>query len=545
MGLGRSRLSSRMSGSDQEPEPSEAHRILSSATEEPDLPSIVAYLIRSGQIRFISQDTGNSDSDSSSENEFVAPCSKPPAVDIQPNVKALQESDIYASIMQSSGRLTDKTWTSQYHSLTIPNFVAQRELGLKNQHQFTHGDMCVLNSRFLPNKMRKIASYHHKKAFCGIYSDDGNVFLSACQDQNIRVYNTSNEEFKLIKSIRARDVGWSVLDTAFSPDGRYAAYSSWSDCIHLCSIYGDHDVHEALHFDPGDHSFCIFSLMFSSDNKEILGGANDGHLYVYDLESNKRTLKIDAHDDDVNTVRFADNSSQILYSGGDDGLCKVWDRRTLREERPVPVGILAGHCDGITYIDSKGDARFFVSNSKDQTMKLWDVRCFSDQAGIEETKKVVSSQRWDYRWQQVPRRMSKKRDLKGDSSVMTYRGHCVLHTLIRCKFSPEANTGQRFIYTGCATGSVVIYDVLTGRVIRKLEGHSSCVRDVSWHPYNNTIISTSWDGTLGMWYYHDYNAHSSEPDEVELPSSIDSPRFAAKRPRMKKTKETPLLSLYD
>ena len=34
-------------------------------------------------------------------------------------------------------------------------------------------------------------------------------------------------------------------------------------------------------------------------------------------------LQIDAHDDDVNAVAFADNTSQILFSGGDDGLCKV------------------------------------------------------------------------------------------------------------------------------------------------------------------------------------------------------------------------------
>ena len=34
-------------------------------------------------------------------------------------------------------------------------------------------------------------------------------------------------------------------------------------------------------------------------------------------------LQIEGHDDDVNTVAFADSTSQILYSGGDDGLCKV------------------------------------------------------------------------------------------------------------------------------------------------------------------------------------------------------------------------------
>lgn len=63
--------------------------------------------------------------------------------------------------------------------------------------------------------------------------------------------------------------------------------------------------------------------------------------------------QIDAHEDDVNTVAFADVSSQLLFSGSDDALCKVWDRRTLREDRPQPVGQLAGHRDGITFIHSK------------------------------------------------------------------------------------------------------------------------------------------------------------------------------------------------
>ena len=41
-----------------------------------------------------------------------------------------------------------------------------------------------------------------------------------------------------------------------------------------------------------------------------------------------------------------------------------------------------------------------------------------------------------------------------DSSLMTYRGHTVLQTLIRCHFSPAHTTAQRYIYTGCASGSV-------------------------------------------------------------------------------------------
>lgn len=80
---------------------------------------------------------------------------------------------------------------------------------------------------------------------------------------------------------------------------------------------------------------------------------------------------------------------------------------------------------------------------------------------------------------------------EGDVSVMTYRGHSVLNTLIRCHFSPSFSTGQQFIYTGCAAGRIVIYDVLTGKVVKTLKGHRECVRDVSWHPYRPEIVSSS------------------------------------------------------
>lgn len=83
--------------------------------------------------------------------------------------------------------------------------------------------------------------------------------------------------------------------------------------------------------------------------------------------------QIDAHEDDVNAVAFADSSSQLLFSGSDDALCKVWDRRTLREDRPQPVGQLAGHRDGITFIHSKVGASVCVSVRGDLSVKSFPV----------------------------------------------------------------------------------------------------------------------------------------------------------------------------
>lgn len=81
--------------------------------------------------------------------------------------------------------------------------------------------------------------------------------------------------------------------------------------------------------------------------------------------------------------------------------------------------------------------------------------------------------------------------MDGDCSLMTYRGHRVAKTLIRAKFSPAVTTGNRYIYTGCASGRVIIYDTLTGKMIRSIEGHDSLVRDVSWHPSRPEIASGS------------------------------------------------------
>lgn len=159
--------------------------------------------------------------------------------------------------------------------------------------------------------------------------------------------------------------------------------------------------------------FCVFSLSFSACGKEIINGTSDGCIYIYDRYLNRRTLKIPVrnflrNEVDVNAVGFLDDSSNVMFSGMDDGIVKLWDRRCLNETNPEPIGILVGHLDGITYIDSKNDGRYLISNSKDQSIKLWDVRSFS-KSGAEErhdrmkqaTLRNVND--WDYRWDEVPK----------------------------------------------------------------------------------------------------------------------------------------------
>ena len=58
------------------------------------------------------------------------------------------------------------------------------------------------------------------------------------------------------------------------------------------SIHSDEESHEALPLSPEDGRFCLFSIRFSQDGREILGGANDGYLYLYDREEHQQSLKV-------------------------------------------------------------------------------------------------------------------------------------------------------------------------------------------------------------------------------------------------------------
>lgn len=379
--------------------------------------------------------------------------------------------------------------------------LSGRESNLSGFGRFSSADCSYALRDHLPVKGPWCVDDMDSEAYISQFSSDGSLLIGGFRGGHIRIYNADNK-WKIHKDITCKKLRWTVSDIALSPDQRYLAYSSLSPTVHIVNVQSalkeSHanitEIHEGLDFsdDDDEFSFGIFSVKFSKDGHHLVVGNNNESICIYDLGANKVTERFHAHMADVNVVTFADESSDVLYSGSDDSLCKVWDRRCRK--RGKPVGTLTGHLDGITFIDSRGDGRYFISNCKDQTIKLWDIRKMSS------TLKdcTPKAHEWDYRWMTYP---SEARHLKHpyDQSLATFRGHSVLRTLIRCYFSPSHSTGQKYIYTGSSDQCVYIYDVATGNVVERLKWHGSIVRDCSWHPCLPTLVSSSWDGYLARW----------------------------------------------
>lgn len=395
-----------------------------------------------------------------------------------------------------------------------------RELNLPARGHFSAAERRDMFNRFLPRGPPAEVDSMASRGYIGQFSRDGDLFIAGFQDRRIRLYECEND-WRLRKDVLARNLRWTITDTTLSPDQRFLAYSSITPIIHMVnvgrqgeaveSIQNVTDIHEALNFGlmSGGHErqFGIWSVSFSGDGREMVAGASDTAMYIYDLETQRTVLRVRGHNDDVNAVAFADDTSNTILTGSDDNNIKLWDRRSLSSGNNRPAGVLIGHTQGLTHIDARGDGRYLISNSKDQTLKLWDLRKMcSQQEAVNITRTTrLPNLNWDYRWMEYPA-TGVAITHPNDCSIATYRGHRVLQTLIRCYFSPAHSTGQRYIYTGSQDGSVWFYDLVTCEPVARVRHHRVTVRDVSWHPWLPMCASISWDGTLVKWEHDETGA---------------------------------------
>jgi DDB1- and CUL4-associated factor 11 len=392
--------------------------------------------------------------------------------------------------------------------------LAQREQCGRN----SKAQLIKLQDTFLPfqqHKHCKAVDYVGERLYCGGFNSTGTRFLVAGQVPHILLYDTIS--WKRHSLLPAREVQWTVTDAKFMPDDQHVLYSSITSNVRMVNVdYANTRREEVFSINrpyaqgghPSDLHFMyrsrcgVWCLDVNAAGTEFVAGTSNNSVVLYDMETKTPVCHVEGHDDDVNAIAFVDGPlhSNVFVSGSDDALIKLWDRRVLSESNPKPQGVFPGHIDGVTYIASRDDGYYFLSNAKDQTAKLWDLRkCFSA-TQHDRLPYFRKPHHWDYRYQDFPGLRKLPVSHPQDRSVMTYRGHLVMETLVRCHFSPLHTTAQKYIFSGSADGRVYVYDTLTGDLVEifamKPDG---LTRDVRWHPFEPTIVSPDFYGKLCVW----------------------------------------------
>lgn len=97
----------------------------------------------------------------------------------------------------------------------------------------------------------------------------------------------------------------------------------------------------------------------------------------------------------------------------------------------------------------------------------------------------IPTYRWDYRWDDYP---GKDKGLRHpyDQSVMTYKGHQVLRTLIRCYFSPMyrfVGSSLRLFVRICVKSrlsALVLHMSVSSCILKSVAGEGNKLKERKW-----------------------------------------------------------------
>eukprot|EP01125_Pyxidicula_operculata_P021659 TRINITY_DN848_c0_g1_i1.p1 TRINITY_DN848_c0_g1~~TRINITY_DN848_c0_g1_i1.p1 ORF type:complete len:295 (+),score=41.19 TRINITY_DN848_c0_g1_i1:359-1243(+) len=208
------------------------------------------------------------------------------------------------------------------------------------------------------------------------------------------------------------------------------------------------------------HTNYVMSVNFHPSGNLIASGSFDNTAIIWDVNTGTVKHRIEAHETVV-SVHFNPEGTNLVTAGF-DGLVKVWDVESgsllqnfaVNQHTQLPVCFAKWSPNG----------RYILAGSFDGTWKLIN-------AGT-------------------------------GNAARLYTGHSFNDY---CIFAAFSLTRGKYIISGSADNSVCIWDINSGELLQKMEGHQDVVVAVDSHPTVDMIASGALDSdnTVRLWKQHE------------------------------------------
>lgn len=237
-----------------------------------------------------------------------------------------------------------------------------------------------------------------------------------------------------------------VLAVAYSPNGKWIASGSWdgginlyrndSDLIHVQTLYG--------------HETAVTGLQFSRDSKHLISGGNDFKVITW------------------------------KYGGDWTG----WEEDTVLKPHSQPVSGVA-YGPGMKMIFSaSADGKIMIRNLPNNKEKIVDhkqpINCMA----------ISSNRQFIYIADHTP--VIKEYDMLGNQR-RTFEGHS--GEVLCVAYSPN----RKYLVTGSADKSAIIWDLTRGKVEHTLKGHSWKVNCVAISGDSKYVVTGGKEGSCKLW----------------------------------------------
>jgi WD40 repeat protein len=214
-----------------------------------------------------------------------------------------------------------------------------------------------------------------------------------------------------------------------------------------------------LTIEPGGHTAMVNELIFTRDGRSLISAGDDKVVRIWDVETGelRRTLRGqigDGHEGRIFAAALSPGG-ETLAAGGYDTTSQYGSIRFFDLNTGAVAKVLRGHKDVIHGLAFSPDGKWLASGSRDNTVRLWNVR----------SGKIVH----------------------------TLRGHT--DRVYGVAFSADSER----VVSASFDKTLGLWKVSDGKLIREMTGHTAEVHCVAYSPDGKYIASGSCDYTIRLW----------------------------------------------
>ncbi|EFA78170.1 WD40 repeat-containing protein [Heterostelium album PN500] len=236
------------------------------------------------------------------------------------------------------------------------------------------------------------------------------------------------------------------------------------------------------------HCFGINSLVFDNESSQLYSAGRDSTVKLWSVDHQTNSVQhkhcFEGHNDWVNDI-FINPKQSILVSGSSDSSIKVWNTNSgecLRTERR--------HEDYVKALAYAPNANYFASSGLDSHIVLWDLNVFTPTGTLSNGNGVTSSTT-----------TTASTSLNNGLS----NNYVPQFNIARAGgdnisiYSLAINNEASLVLAGSTERTIRAWDVVGGKKIFKLKGHTDNVRSIIISSDSRRCLSASSDGSFRLW----------------------------------------------
>jgi nephrocystin-3 len=263
-------------------------------------------------------------------------------------------------------------------------------------------------------------------------------------------------------------------------------------CIKLIKQFAPEEIYNPKPACQAVLETSVTCVALSIDEHKAYSGGADGIIRVWDIKSNACINAFEGHELSINSITLSSDEKYII-SASDDETIRIWDTLTYD-----CLKILRGHNGGVTSLFITDNAEFIFSGSWDETIRVWNTetgKCinviYGQKGGVES---FVNCDGDSYVVVKTGDDLLRIWDLKSHKCIKEFGSSIAIN-------SPLVLTrdGKHIISASYLDDSVQVWTLHSGSPCMLLEGHKGSINSISLSRDGRFIVSGSDDKTVRVW----------------------------------------------